>query len=131
VLMYSSVAPDETITFGGGMTKRRCTFHNLYGYVYMDDGLRYRLPVDTSSESGVGNRPPSSDAENWGPWVLDLADNGAIPLTAAPVRFEVIAEHIKCPTEPTTQRNHFIGGDWTDFILVTEEAVEVINEIEE
>lgn len=131
-LLYSQVQDARTlIVVGGSMTKRRCEFENLYGYIYADNGIKYRVPVDTSVEDStgvVGNRPPSHYPENWGPWSLSTKSNPNFPLSAIPVSFEIIAEHVKCPTPPRTQRNTFIEGAWANFVLPTEPAVEVIKE---
>ncbi|AGH07378.1 hypothetical protein SUFG_00005 [Sulfitobacter phage phiCB2047-B] len=117
-LLYSTVSGDEiSISIGGSLVKRRCDFNNLFGYIYGDNGIRYRVPVDTKDEPVKGNRPPSNTPESWGPWTLSIDDNPNIPLTVMPVSYEVIAEHIVCPTEPKTQRNLFLKGEWENFIF--------------
>ncbi len=126
VLLYSSVSEDQIrVVFGGSMVKRRCDFNNLFGYIYGDNGLRYRVPIDHSSEGG-GNRPPSGTPESWGPWSLSLDDNPNIPTTMVPERWEVIAEHVKCPTEPRTQRNLFISGEWGDYLIPSVKVLEQV-----
>lgn len=123
-LLYSNVSEDQiTLTMGGSMVKRRCDFNGLFGYIYGDNNIRYRVPVDHSAEPVHGNRPPSDNAESWGPWSLSTNDNPNIPLTVVPVRWEIIAEHVECPTVPLTQRNLFIQGDWVDYAFVTDEEV--------
>lgn len=131
-LLYSNVSEDSiSIQFGGSLVKRRCEFNNLIGYIYGDNGLRYFVPVDTSSEGSLGNRPPSSVSESWGPWIISTESNPNIPNTVLPVRWEVIAEHIKCPTPPKVQRNLFVEGAWEDFaLLVNEEIALEVLEIE-
>lgn len=127
-LLYSRVDNDKIqILFGGTLVKRRCEFNNLFGYIYGSNGIKYRVPVDMSSEPG-GNRPPSysGTSESWGPWVLRVADNPNIPSTVIPQSFEIIAEHVNCPTEPKTQRNLFVKGNWADFTHVPEEVIETI-----
>lgn len=122
-LLYSNVSEDQiTIQVGGSLVKRRCEFNNLFGYIYGDNGIRYRVPVDTSAEPG-GNRPPSDTAESWGPWVISKEKNQNIPITVIPVRWEIIAEHINCPTAPKTQRNLFISGDWIDYAFLVDGSV--------
>lgn len=131
MLLYSNVSKNEIqITMGGTLIKRRCDFNNLFGYIYADNGIRYRVPVDTTDEPVKGNRPPSDTPESYGPWTISVDDNPNFPVTAIPVRWEIIAEHVKCPTEPETQRNLFISGSWEDFLFITdEEALEVITDI--
>lgn len=129
-LLYSSVGPQEIeITIGGSLIKRRCEFNNLFGYIHADNGIRYRVPVDTDAEIIQGNRPPSDSAESWGPWRISTDDNPNFPVTAMPVKWEVIAEHIECPTEPVTQRNFFVGGEWEDFVLVQENGLDIMQNI--
>lgn len=111
-LLYAEVQDDKIeIMIGGTMVKRRCDFNALFGYITGSDGIRYRVPVHTNAELS-GNRPPSSVAESWGPWVLKMKDNETIPITTVPMSFEIIAEHIRCPYGPDTQRNLFIAGGW-------------------
>ncbi|ANJ20810.1 hypothetical protein HYO99_gp76 [Roseobacter phage RD-1410W1-01] len=122
-LLYSNVSEDTiSVSVGGSLVKRRCEFNTLFGYIYGDNNIRYRVPVDTSSEP-EGNRPPSDTPESWGPWTLSMNDNPNIPVTVVPIRWEIIAEHINCPTEPVTQRNLFIGGEWVDFAFVVDEEL--------
>lgn len=129
-LLYSSVGPQAIeITIGGSLIKRRCDFNDLFGYIHADNGIRYRVPVHTDAEPVQGNRPPSDSAESWGPWSITTDDNPNFPVTAVPVKWEVIAEHIKCPTEPVTQRNLFIGGEWEDFVLIQENDLEIMQDI--
>ena len=113
-LLYAQVDDDKIeIMIGGTMVKRRCDFNTLFGYITGSDGIRYQVPVHTEAEP-KGNRPPSKIAESWGPWILKLHDNAVIPITVVPESFEVIAEHVKCPSGPETQRNLFISGGWKD-----------------
>lgn len=120
-LLYTNIREDSiSVAIGGSFVKRRCEFNQLFGYVYGSNGIRYRVSVDHSSEID-GNRPPSSSAESWGPWILSLSSNLNIPTNIVPVRWEVIAEHINCPTKPFTQRNLFISGAWVDFTFTGDE----------
>lgn len=131
-LLYSAVSDDQiSIVMGGSMIKRRCTFNNLFGYIYGDNGIRYRVPVDDSAEPVHGNRPPSPDAESWGPWSLSTDDNLNIPATVIPMEWEIIAEHVECPTPPKTQRNLFIRGTWDNYTAIPPETVEIIEDIHE
>lgn len=129
-LLYSQVQDARTIiVVGGSMIKRRCEFHNLYGYIYADNGLKYRVAVDTSVEDrdgASGNRPPSDHPENWGPWSLSTKSNPNFPISAIPTAFEIIVEHKNCPTVPKTQRNVFMEGAWIDYVLPTNDSVDVI-----
>ena len=127
-LLYSRVSEDQiSISMGGLMVKRRCTFDiatGLQGYVYGQDGIRYRVNIDDSPEGFLKtSRPPSSVKETWGPWVLSLNTNSNIPNTMTPVRWEIIAPHVNCPTEPKTQRNLFIAGLWKNYEVVNNQAL--------
>lgn len=130
-ILYSQVQDSRTlIVVGGSMTKRRCVFKDLYGYIYADNGIKYRVPVDTSVEDSVlgklVNRPPSHYPENWGPWSLSTKSNPNFPINSVPVSFEIIAEHLDCPTPPKTQRNTFIEGAWVNYVLPSEPSIDVI-----
>ncbi|USG60952.1 hypothetical protein NBZ79_17480 [Sneathiella marina] len=102
---------ENAVTLGGNLTKRRCVFNELVGYVYGDDGIRHRVMVDFSPETeltGVsGNRPPSDTAEAWGPWRLTIDEDRNV----TPVGWEILAGHVNCPSSPTEQTNLFAKGD--------------------
>lgn len=124
-LHYSSVGSQAAdITIGGSLIKRRCDFSELFGYIHANNGIRYRVPVRTTAEPVHGNRPPSTEAESWGPWKITTEDNNNFPVTATPVKWEVIVEHVRCPTDPVIQRNVFASGAWEDFVLVHQEDPE-------
>ena len=83
----------------GELRKRRCTFdtqgEGLIAYVLFHDAPKRRTIVNTDVEenfSGVNvDRPPSSDVELWGPWVIKYASD-----QPTPDNWEVYAGHW-CP----------------------------------
>lgn len=122
VLLYSQVSPDSiTVAVGGTMVKRRCDFQSLYGYVIGSNGIRYRAAVDSSHEDSEvrTNRPPSAHAESWGPWTISVDTIPHFPPAVLPLGYEIYAEHVQCPTEPETQRNLFVKGDWANYTYTT------------
>lgn len=110
----------QEISIHGVLVKRRCEFKHLYGYVYDVSNIRHRVKVDFSAEL-QGNRPPSpqNNSERWGPWVINLDLNKGLTTTMVPARWEIIAEHVNCPTKPYIQRNLFTAGLWKSYDLGT------------
>ena len=72
VEVYSSVVSSTGIIVQGEMKKRRCEFGSLVAYTLYAVSANKRTYVDTSVEDNrsntKGNRPPSKDAQSWGPW---------------------------------------------------------------
>ena len=108
------VINDETnsIVISGYMTKRRCIFQDLTGYVIDSNGKRTRILVNTSLEdlsTGIeygSNRPPSQISESWGPWEIRFTATGSFP-----VSWEIWAHH-KCNSDTEIQSNLFASGIW-------------------
>lgn len=125
-LLRSVVNPTEnSITVSGTMVKRRCQFQSLTGYITDNEGIRHRVFVNTKPEeimTGVsGNRPPSNEAETWGPWLLTFV----VEQELTPVSWEIWAHH-ECPNRPVRQSNIFAWGDWITWI-VTGNGVEYLH----
>lgn len=116
-LLRSVVNPMEnSITVSGTLVKRRCEFQSLTGYITDDEGIRQRVFVNTRPEeiiTGIsGNRPPSDEAERWGPWLLTFVVDSGVK----PVSWEIWAHH-NCPNRPLIQSNIFAWGDWVTKIV--------------
>lgn len=133
-IYYSSVVNDgQKIVFGGTLTKRRCDFDDLVGYITGQFNQRHRVVVDTSVEDlrGVsGSRPPSNDPESWGPWSIDISNVETYGQPLIPKDFEVIAFHIECPTDPENQSNKFLEAPWADFEIELPDSVYPFHEAE-
>lgn len=116
-LLSSVVNPMEnSITVRGTMVKRRCQFDSLTGYITDNEGIRHRVFVNTEPEeimTGItGNRPPSDEAETWGPWLLTFI----VAQELRPVSWEIWAHHL-CPTGSRIQANLFAEGEWLTKIV--------------
>ena len=108
-----SVSPEkEKVTIVGWMSKRRCEFSSLTGYIINDNQERHRVYVNTTPEdilTGVaGNRPPANESERWGPWEISLSYDNLTPYA-----WEIWAHH-KCPEQSTIQSNLFAFGLWRE-----------------
>lgn len=119
-LLRSVVNPIEnSITVSGTMIKRRCQFQSLTGYITDHEGIRHRVVVNTEPEeilTGIsGNRPPSNEAETWGPWLLSFAVEVVVEQQLTPISWEIWVHH-ECPTRPNKQSNIFAWGDWITLI---------------
>jgi hypothetical protein len=128
VELYYSYVTDggNSIVFGGTLTKRRCDYNHLVGYVTGQYGQRHRVEVNTDAEDkrGVsGSRPPSDAPETWGPWSIDITNMKTMKEDLKPSDFEVIAFHVECPTEPTEQSNEFITAPWGDYEIELDPVV--------
>lgn len=102
--VHTSKITDEGIELTGELVKRRCTFYDLIGYVTFEDQPKQR--VEVIPESNKGSRPPSEDAEAWGPWLVAYVGK------PVPDGWQIYVDHIKCPTPPKSQTNLFIKGEW-------------------
>lgn len=107
-------ADTNTVTLSGWMSKRRCEFRSLTGYVTDSNNERHRVYVNTTPEdilTGItGNRPPSKQVERWGPWEITFSVEGYDA-----VNWEVWAHH-RCPNFATVQSNLFASGKWLSSI---------------
>ena len=80
VVVYRSTVSPDSITVDGEMKKRRCDFADLHACTVTGDNPRLRAVLSTAAEDArgvVGNRTPSPDAEQWGPWAVlwpEIAD---------------------------------------------------------
>ncbi|NIZ11102.1 hypothetical protein [Pseudooceanicola sp. HF7] len=91
----------------GTMVKARCVYDGMMAYAVMPSALRRPIRLDLSAEIalwGGGSRPPSSEAEVWGPWRLDAPPSGH------PVAWEVWSFHL-CPEG--RQANLFASAPWS------------------
>ena len=104
--LHTSVISDEGIYLRGELIKRRCTFDALIGYVTFNDKPKLRVVI--TSNSNGGSRPPSKDAESWGPWLLEYSGD------KEPNGWQIYVDHVKCPTDPKRQTNLFLEGQWKD-----------------
>ena len=108
---------NRSVTISGYMTKRRCEFQSLTGYIITTNGKRHRVYVNTTPEdilTGLqhgANRPPSELSERWGPWQISFSFKGLNPDS-----WEVWAHH-KCPNFATVQSNLFASGPWITQIV--------------
>ena len=124
VIVTSQVVVNNSITVTGEMIKHRCEFESLTGYISYTDIVnggveRGRVFVNTKPEdliTGVtGNRPPSDELENWGPWLMTLSlDERNLAQMGEILGYEIWATH-KCPTPPYHQSNLFAEGEWRTF----------------
>lgn len=124
VKVMSQAVVDDSITVTGELVKRRCTFDSLTGYIIYDDLMsedldRQRVFVNTRPEeilTGItGNRPPSDEAENWGPWLMTLTLSTENLSHKGDIKGWEIWAHHSCPTRPVKQSNLFAEGLWTSF----------------
>ena len=110
VQIADQVLVPDGILVSGSMIKRRCEFDGLSAYVTTAAG-RFRAQVNTRPEDRLrptGNRPPSPDAQLWGPWLIS-ADVMLHEITA----WEIYARHI-CPENNGVSDNLFARGPWAD-----------------
>lgn len=117
VQLHTTELVDEGLNASGELTKRRCTFDKLTGYVTFENHPKKRVLVIPSTNGG--NRPASPDAEVWGPWLITYYD------TPVPEGFEIFVHHVNCPSRPFEQDNLFISGEWKDY-----RNVELLGEID-
>ena len=94
------------------LKKRRCQFSSLVAYIVDNKNIHYRVPLNTEAESNIRiekDRPPSSDKQSWGPWAIKTTST--VPY---PKKFKIFVKHVNCPTEPNTQKNLFVEGNWVN-----------------
>lgn len=107
VTVSAEAVEGDRIIIEGTMVKRRCLFLALNAYV-SDGVIRMPAPIDTTIEESIwggGSRPPSRDAETWGPWgIVNPSPNPA-------VSWEVYTSH-SC--RGIRQSNLFARGPWPE-----------------
>lgn len=96
------------VAVSGIMYKRRCSrIVPLMAYTVAADGISRRAFINTDPEGiAHGDRPPSPDAQYWGPWVITPAS-----VDPDPVRWSIYVAH-QC-TEGK-QVNLFAAGNWIE-----------------